>query len=105
MLISRSLLTAAAALLICTGGAFAQSSGRTSSGAVAAPPPYPGKAQEAQVPPAQNPYQPGATGRTVVPGSNSTVAGAGRATYENKAGQVEAGQSGGGGGGGSAGGR
>jgi hypothetical protein len=97
MMISRSIMAAASLLLISAGGAFAESSSRDAgAGLVSPPPPYPSPAQEAEAPRAKDPYVPGATGRTVVLGDRSSIAGTSDATMEQKSGQFGGVQSGGG---------
>ncbi|MFL5255537.1 MAG: hypothetical protein ACJ8AI_22095 [Rhodopila sp.] len=98
MMITRPIMAAAAIVLISAGGAFAGSSGRDAgAGLVSPPPPYPNRTREAEAPRAQNPYVPGATGRAVVPGTQSSIAGASGGTLEQKSGQIQSGQGGGGG--------
>ena len=97
MKISLKIAAAASILTIAATGAFAQTGyNKADNGTVNPPPPYPSPAQEKGTPRAQNPYTPGATGTTVVPGSNSTIAGDSQATYDDKTRSSSMGESGGG---------
>jgi len=101
VMIARSMMLGASLLLASTVGVLAQTNhdAGTPGGMTTAPPPYPNRAAEQGVPASQNPQVPGATGRTIVPGNNSTVAGAGRSTEEQRTGTTATGQGGGEGGG------
>jgi hypothetical protein len=97
-MISRSMMFAASLLLASTAGVLAQSDHDAGApgGMTTVPPPYPSRSAEQGVPPSQNPYVPGATGRTIVQGTNSTMADDSRATVEQRTGTVATGQGGGG---------
>src|ERR1700712_2202938 len=98
MMISRSMLLTASLLLASTTGVFAQvdHAAGTPGGAISQPPPYPNRASEQGVPAQQNPYVPGATGRTIVPGTNSTIASDSAPTTQERTGTQSTGQGGGG---------
>src|SRR4051812_1527618 len=104
-MIARSMMLGASLLLASTVGVLAQTDhdAGTPGGATTVPPPYPSRAAEQGVPASQNPHVPGATGRTIIPGTTSTVAGDSRSTVEERTGTIATGQGGGEGGGGGSG--
>ena len=90
-IISRSTWFAGLVVLAASTGAFAQSSSTAGNGSISAPPPYP-RADSAAVPREENPRVPGATGETIVPGDRSSIAGDGRATVQQRTGEVSGGR-------------
>lgn len=90
---SRSLLLAATLLAVPMGASMAQGTGASNS--AASSPSASTTTNQSGSSAATNPNVPGATGRTVVPGSNSSMAGSGRVHPDPNKASTSAGADGG----------